>query len=111
MVAWAPILNALPIVMEIIKLAKPVFTSGSTNNDKEEIIPTQISELQTAVTQNAESLSKIATQLKSTIEGIDSGALNIQQELHKLKFIVKISLLISASSLALSIYILLSSQL
>ena len=71
-----------------------VFTSSSVDKDKEEIIPTQISELQTAVTQNAESLSKIASQLKSTIEGIDSGALNIQQETNDLKRLVKISLLI-----------------
>ena len=36
--------------------------------------------IQTAVTDNAESLSKIASQLKSSIEGIESIALNSQQE-------------------------------
>lgn len=106
MVAWAPILNALPIVMEIIKIAKPVFTSGSENKDKEEIIPTQISELQSAVIQNADSLSKIATQVKSTIEGVDQAALDIQQEILVLKRIVKITLLISILSILLAGFVL-----
>lgn len=108
MVAWAPILNALPIVMEIIKITKPVFTSNSGDKSEKEIIPTQIAELQTAVTQNAESLTEIATQLKSTIEGIDKGALNLQQELLIQKRRFNILLVISVLSLSIAIWALLS---
>lgn len=116
MVAWTPILNALPLVMEIIKIAKPVFTSNpdnkSTDNksvgNNSEIIPTQITELQTAVTQNAESLTELATQLKSTIEGIDKAAINLQQELLMIKKLFKISLLISVLSISIAIGALLS---
>ena len=108
MVAWAPILNALPIVMEIIKIAKPVFTSGSGNKSEEEVIPKQIAELQSAVTQNAESLTEIATQLKSTIEGIDKGALNLQQELLIQKRRFNILLVISVLSLSVALWALIS---
>lgn len=108
MVAWAPILNALPIVMEIIKIAKPVFTSNSDDKSEEEVMPTQIAELQSAVTQNAESLTEIATQLKSTIEGIDKAAFNLQQELLIQKRRFNILLITSVLSLSIALWALLS---
>lgn len=106
MVAWAPILKALPIVIEIIKVAKPAFTSNPDSKSESDIIPTQIAELQFAVTQNAESLTEIATQLKSTIESIDKGALNLRQELLIQKRLFKISLIISVLSLSIVIWVL-----
>ena len=110
MVAWVPILNVLPIVMEVIKIAKPVFTSNpnSKSESESEIIPKQISELQSAVTQNAESLTELATQLKSTIEGIDKGALNLQQELLIQKRLFKVSLIVSVLSISIATWALLS---
>ena len=104
MVAWAPILNALPLLIEVIKQAKPVFTSNNDDNSDIELITTQITELQSAVTQNAESLNEIATQLKITIEGIDSSASNIQDTLVNQKHRINLSFVISIISLGVAIW-------
>ena len=108
MIAWAPILSALPLVIEIIKQAKPVFTSSKENNSDTEVITTQITELQLAVTQNAESLTELAMQLKSTIEGIDSGASNVQDIINNQRRIIYITSAISLLSLGIAIWVLLS---
>ena len=104
MVAWAPIINALPFVIEVIKQAKPVFTSNKNKKSDAEVMTTQITELQLAVTQNSESLTELATQLKTTIEGIESGADKMQHIIIKQNRIINIILVISLTSLGVAIW-------
>ena len=108
MVAWAPILSALPLVIEVIKQAKPVFTSSKDSKSDTEVITTQITELQSAVTQNAESLIELATQLKTTIEGIESGASNIQNSIKNQKRLIVLSFVVSLISLGVALWAILS---
>ena len=75
MAGWIPVLKAsLPYVTQIVTAALPAFTSKPAPGQPDEVVPKQIAELQSAVTQNAESVKTLATQLKEAIEGIDAGA-------------------------------------
>ena len=99
MAAWLPILKtALPYVVQVLSLAIPAFTSKTGDTKKLEFIPEQILELQSAATQNAESVKILAEQLKSTIEGVDVAAIKLQQELKLLRYQCRIANLIAIVS-------------
>ena len=72
MAAWVPLIKtALPYVVQVLSIAIPAFTAKKEDNNAE-IIHEQITELQSAATQNAESVKILAAQLKETIEGVDA---------------------------------------
>jgi len=109
MAAWLPVLKtALPYVAEVLKIAIPAFTSRTNTKKSNDVIPEQILELQSAATQNAESVKVLATQLKETIEVIDSSATKIEKELVLFKRISIISIIIATVSFGFSIFVLLS---
>lgn len=72
---------ALPYITQIVTAALPMFTAKSAEGKADEVVPKQIRELQSAVTQNAESVKGLALQLKETIEGVDAAAAKLQQEI------------------------------
>ncbi len=110
MAAWLPVIKAsLPYVTQIITAAIPAFTSKPSNEVPDELVPKQITELQTAVTHNAEAVKGLATQLKETIEGIDVGAVKLQEELTRLRRLSITALLIASVSALVTIGVLLSS--
>lgn len=109
MAAWGPLIKTvLPYVADVIAVAIPAFTAKTDDKKNSEIIPEQISELQSAATQNAESVKTLAAQLKETIEGIDVAGLKIQQELLSLKRLCIISILVATVSIVAAIWALLS---
>ena len=96
MAAWLPFIKAsLPYVTQIVTAAIPAFTSKPSNEKPDELVPKQIAELQSAVTHNAEAVKSLATQLKETIEGIDSGAARLQNELARLRRLTIAALLVA----------------
>ncbi len=96
MAVWLPVLKAsLPYITQIVTAAIPAFTSKSSKGKPEEIIPTQIAELQTAVTRNAESVKMLATQLQEAIEGIDAAAAKLRQELIVLRRLSALAIILS----------------
>lgn len=105
MAAWLPILKtALPYVTQILSVAIPAFTSKTDDKKTDEIISTQITELQSAVTQNSESVKVLAEQLKETIQGMDKAAINLQEELTLLKRICMFSLIIAVISSVVALW-------
>ena len=99
MAAWLPILKtALPYVTQILSVAIPAFTSKTDDKKIDEIISTQITELQSAVTQNSESVRILAEQLKETIQGMDVAAIKLQRELTLLKRMCIFALVIAVVS-------------
>lgn len=109
MAAWLPVIKAsLPYVTQIITSAIPAFTSKPSNEKPDELVPKQIAELQTAVTHNAEAVKSLATQLKETIEGIDAGAVKLQEELARLRRMNIAALLVAAVSAIVMIGVVLS---
>lgn len=82
MAVWLPALKAiLPYVTQIVTAAIPAFTKKNDRGESHEIINNQISELQDAVTHNAESTKILAIQLQQAISGIDAGATRIGKEI------------------------------
>lgn len=82
MAAFIPALKiALPYISQIVTATVPMFTSRPANGKSDELVSKQIQELQTAVTQNAESVKGMATQWKDTMESLDSAAARMQKEI------------------------------
>lgn len=105
MAAWIPLLKtALPYVVQVLSVAIPAFTSKAGDKKTIEVIPEQIVELQSAATQNAESVKILAEQLKGTIEGIDNAASKLQEELKLLRRQFFIVALIAVVSLLCAIW-------
>ena len=107
MAAWLPVLKAsLPYITQIVTAALPMFTSKPGDADSAELVPRQIEELQLAVTQNAESVKELATQLQNTIENLGSGASDLQREMRLLKRLIFLALAASLAGLCLGVWIL-----
>lgn len=106
MAVWLPVLKAsLPYITQIVTSALPAFTSKSSPAKSVEVIPTQIAELQSAVTHNAESVKALALQLQGTIEGIDAGAARLEREIKKLRRLVWIAILLSLLASAVALWL------
>jgi hypothetical protein len=79
MPSWLAI--AVPYLPEIIHLARPLFT-GNKNQDKgPDIVAQQISELQSAVTENVDSIAKLAAEMQKTIDALQMGAEALEKKL------------------------------
>jgi len=107
MATWIPLIkSAMPYVVQVLSIAIPAFTSRSSQKEPEvdDIIPQQIIELQSAATQNAESVKILAEQLKGSMEGVDVAAVKLQQELLLLKRLSVIAIVISLVSVAIAIF-------
>ena len=111
MAAWLPVVKvALPYITQIVTAALPVFTSKSEdadrkalNADREALIARQIKELQEAATQNTGYVKELATQLKSTLEGLESAASDLQMQLKRQKQLTIVVLILSILAISLSL--------
>lgn len=102
MAVWLPALKiALPYITQVVSAAIPAFTSRGEKGRAEDV-PQQISELQTAVTHNAESVKLLATQLQQAVEGIDAGAANIAREIALIKRLSLIAIGVSVVAIVVS---------
>lgn len=111
MALWLPLLKAsLPYVTQIVASAIPAFTSkpdatnrpASTSRPEDDVTAKQIVELQSAVTQNAESIHVLAEKLQLTIQGIEQAGNSFQKEMLYFKRLAFISLGVAALSLVLA---------
>jgi hypothetical protein len=104
MAAWLPALKVvLPYVTQIVTTALPVFTSKPEEGRTQDVIPKQISELQVAVTGNAESLKTLAAQLQQTITSIDSGAIKLEERLKLIKRLSTSAIVLSVFAIVFSL--------
>lgn len=105
MAAFLPVLKvALPYITQIVTATLPMFTAKSAEGKADEVIPKQIRELQSAVTQNAESVKGLALQLKETIEGLDAAATRLQQEMVFLRRLAIASVVIAAGAVGVAVW-------
>jgi hypothetical protein len=82
MAAWIPVLKAaLPYIGNIVAAAVPVFTSRKGQDASAELVSRQITELQEAVTGNAEAVKTLAAQLEQSITALDAGEAELAQRL------------------------------
>ncbi|SHH70243.1 hypothetical protein [Pollutimonas bauzanensis] len=105
MAVFLPVLKvALPYITQIVTAAVPMFTSKPAEGKADEVIPRQIRELQSAVTQNAESVKGLALQLKETIEGLDAAAARLQREIVFLRRLAIFAAVVAAAAAGVAIW-------
>ncbi len=111
MAAWLTLLKAsLPYISQIVTATLPAFTAKPSTAKSAEVVPTQIAELQSAVTHNAETVRALATQLKGTIEGIDTGAAKLEQEIKSLKRLARLAIALALLAVAVALWALLNNS-
>lgn len=101
-----PIIKALaPYIAQIATSAIPAFTSkpGAVKSDPG--LSKQIEELQTAATQNAQSIHLLAEKLKQAIQDLESAAQGARKQISTYKVLILCSLGVSVISLATSVYV------
>lgn len=100
MAVWIPLLKAaLPYVTQIVATTIPAFTSKPGPPKVDDVTAQQIVELQSAVTQNAESIHILAEKLQQTIQGIDLAATSLQKDLKAYKRLAFMAVAIASVSL------------
>jgi len=86
MASWLPVLKAaLPYIGNIVAEAVPVFTSRKEQDASADLVSRQISELQEAVTSNAEAVKVLAAQVEKTIAALDAGEDDLAQRMAALQ--------------------------
>ena len=102
MSAWFAI--AAPYIPEIIKIARPLFTRGSPGKETQDVAAQQIAELQTAATQNSESIKLLATEMQHTIEALQKGATALERKLDRARMLLIVSATISVLAFCVAVY-------
>jgi len=96
-----------PYIAQVAAAAIPAFTSKPTEENRSDpVVIKQIEELQTAVTQNAQSVHILAEKLQQVIEGLENTAENAKQQASAYKTALYLSLGLSVTSVGISIYLL-----
>jgi gas vesicle protein len=108
MAAWlATTKLLLPIVTEIVSTAIPAFTARKDQQKAADLVSQQITELQTAVTRNAESVQAIAEQLQRTVSAIEHDAVLLGRKLRRIQVACALSLLFALAAFFATLAVLL----
>lgn len=102
MAAWFAL--AAPYLPDIIQLALPLFTRNKTQEKIPELVVQQIAELQSAATQNADSIKLLATEMQKTIEALQSGAAILERKLRRAQLLAGIAGTIAVSAFGVALY-------
>ncbi|MGB5765830.1 MAG: hypothetical protein WBM38_03750 [Arenicellales bacterium] len=111
---FLPIVKAIaPYIAQVATVAIPAFTSKQGGSDpdvikSDPVIVKQIGELQSAASQNAQSVKVLAEKLQQAIEDIERSAQSVSKKIAAYKLIIFASISLSIISLALCIYVLIS---
>ena len=109
MPVWLPLLKAsLPYVTQIVATAIPAFTAKPPEEKTDDITAQQIAELQSAATQNAESIHVLAEKLRQTIEGIDAAGNELQKKIIFFRRLAYSAMAVATASLVIAIVSLLT---
>jgi len=101
MAAWLPVIKAaLPHIATIVTAALPIFTSKTSDSERNALTTQQIEELQSAATNNAEVIRELAAQVQTTFEALESAAAGVERQLKIQKRVAATAVSISAVSLS-----------
>jgi hypothetical protein len=108
MAAWLiPALKAvLPHVATIISAAAPVFTRKS-DAANQALLQQQITELQSAASQNAEHIKELAAQLQSTLAALEQAAAIAEAKLRRVILLCVAATGVSAAALGIALFLIL----
>lgn len=113
-VQFLPIIKAIaPYIAQVAAAAIPAFTAKKASTDIEVIkadpvVAKQIEELQSAASQNAQSVKVLAEKLQQAIENIERAAQSASKQIAGYKLIIFASISLSIISLSLCVYVILS---
>ncbi len=107
MAAWFTL--AAPYVADIVQLALPLFTRSKAQEKIPEVVAQQITELQNAATQNADSIKLLATEMQKTIEVLQVGATLLEKKLVQAQLLAVIAATAAGLAFAVAAYALHSS--
>lgn len=96
----------LPYVETIVSVATPLLTKKKLDEGSAQtgLLQQQISELQTAASQNAENIKEVAEQLKNVVLALEQSAANMERAHRRLRMLCVVAIAIAASSLAFVLY-------
>ena len=107
-VQFLPIIKAaLPYVAQIATVAIPAFTKKPEEVKVDPVVTQQIEELQTAATQNANSIHVLAEKMKLAIQGFEAATEAAKRQVQIYKMMLLCSLFFSIVSFVGFIYLLL----
>ena len=95
-----------PYLAQVATAAIPAFTSKPEAVKSDPVLGKQIEELQSAATQNAQSIHVLAEKMQQAIHGIEGATQDAKKQLAAYRTMLFVSLGLSAVSLATSIYLL-----
>lgn len=109
MAAWLiPAVQAiLPLVGQIVSSALPVFTTRKADapvQDPAGVLQQQITELQTAASQNAVHVKELAEQLQKTVTALEAGAEIAESRFRQMKALVVAALVLAAAALGVALF-------
>jgi hypothetical protein len=100
-----PLIKALgPYLTAIATSAIPAFTAKSEVAKSDPIVAQQITELQDAVTKNAQALHTLAEQLQKVITSAEQASVEAQRQVATYKTLVLGSSIVSVIAIAIAIY-------
>ena len=109
MAAWLiPALKAvLPHVGTIISAASPVFTKKKADAaaNQTALLQQQVSELQSAASQNAANIKELAAQLQSTVAALEQAALAAETNLKRTRLFCVAAAVLSLVALGTALFI------
>ena len=113
MAAWLiPAVKAiLPFVSPIVSAALPVFTTRKSDTpvpDPGGVLQQQITELQTAASQNAAHVKELAAQLQKTITALEKGAAVAESRFRRTSLLCGVAIVLSLLAIGVSMAALLS---
>ena len=105
MPAWLiPALKAaLPHIATIISAAAPVFTRKADAADQALLLQQQITELQSAASQNAAHIKELAEQLQSTVAALEQAASIAEAKLRRALWFCGVSMALSAIAVGIAL--------
>lgn len=84
MAIWLPAAKIiLPHLADIVSVAVPAFTKRKSGATSTADVQQQITELQTAATQNATNIKELAEQLELTVRSLEEAAAAAQQKMQR----------------------------
>lgn len=108
-IQFIPILKAVaPYVAQVAAHAIPAFTAKPEANKTDPLIAQQIEELQQAATQNAKSVHQLAENMQQAINGFEAAAEQANKRIATYRTLLFISLAMSALSIGICGYLLLT---
>ncbi len=101
-----PIIKTLaPYVAQVATAAIPHFTLKPKSAKADPLVSQQIEELQKAAKQNAESIHVLADNLQKAMLEAESAAQQARAQIRKYKYLLVVSLLMSAASMTACAYL------